>query len=779
MPLSSRDLIRRGIAESDGALAPRARLATPRNRRNASFHRDRFEHAKQSSGQGLGAHAPAALRANLGEVWTRNAERPSRVGTSFAEIPTAMTPGMFLGPPGDRFEAEAESAASRVVRGWGDVRGRGSRLATAPTPLSAPAGATPVSRRLAERVARASGGEPMSAEIRRPAETLFGASFQDVRIHRGPDSDRLNDAFHARAFTIGSHIFLGRQPGSAPSRQLLAHELTHVLQQRSYPGAPQVIQRGPTADAPQVIEPAPAADAPAVQEESYDPPPPPFRAQFNQALEDFKNAKYSDAAVKFTDLKPYASRLPDVNLDDFIAECWKRQGELEMESNPAEAMQLFQKARGASAAVTQEASMPPGDIGPRHRGRQDIDSRLRTYEEPQHRALWKRRAEGLVAKSTAATSPEHKRQLLTMAAELFEQAELYDQAGRAFHAARDTARAGIARTQARAGGLIAVKQVQPSYRQFASGGDSEQVASRAAEAGGIKLEEVDARHNPWDDLLPHLEPIKSWEEYVRKVREKIGFDVDAGIIIRDMFEAFTRLVRKTIGFDVDPGIVNEIIIYVFVNNNLDMPDKVILSKLIECGWEIEYVDIADVKRRLRKDDLPPAVRRVKHPTVEYIRSPEERAQFRLTVKGGALFRGAETTPFSTHGMSTYHSGVGWCIFVVSPGGEFYVATHRLSEFHHSSILAGSAAAAAGEMQVENGMLRTISNKSGHYQPGPRALAWALEKLQAMGVDLSSTAINLTNFDHRLSIELFFRMFGNVSSSAPAASPGYPMWPPKP
>lgn len=75
-------------------------------------------------------------------------------------------------------------------------------------------------------------GSPLPEAIRRPAEEFFGEDFSDVRIHVGPEARRLG----ARAFTVGSHIYIDPQehdPSSEEWLRLLGHELTHVVQQRS------------------------------------------------------------------------------------------------------------------------------------------------------------------------------------------------------------------------------------------------------------------------------------------------------------------------------------------------------------------------------------------------------------------------------------------------------------------------------------------------------------------------------------------------------------------
>lgn len=61
-------------------------------------------------------------------------------------------------------------------------------------------------------------------------EPSFGADFSGVRIHT--DAESLNRSLNARAFTTGQDIFFSRdsyKPGTSSGRELLAHELTHVV----------------------------------------------------------------------------------------------------------------------------------------------------------------------------------------------------------------------------------------------------------------------------------------------------------------------------------------------------------------------------------------------------------------------------------------------------------------------------------------------------------------------------------------------------------------------
>jgi hypothetical protein len=79
-----------------------------------------------------------------------------------------------------------------------------------------------------------SGGQPLDENVRKPIEQAFGADFGGVRIHADSQADTLNRSLQARAFTTGEDVFFRQgeyNPGSQQGQELLAHELTHVVQQ--------------------------------------------------------------------------------------------------------------------------------------------------------------------------------------------------------------------------------------------------------------------------------------------------------------------------------------------------------------------------------------------------------------------------------------------------------------------------------------------------------------------------------------------------------------------
>ncbi|HNH15845.1 DUF4157 domain-containing protein, partial [Zoogloea sp.] len=82
--------------------------------------------------------------------------------------------------------------------------------------------------------ARRGGGAPLPDAARRDMEARFNQDFAAVRIHTDADAADLCGETRARAFTVGSDIFFAPgefAPERGPGRELLAHELTHVVQQ--------------------------------------------------------------------------------------------------------------------------------------------------------------------------------------------------------------------------------------------------------------------------------------------------------------------------------------------------------------------------------------------------------------------------------------------------------------------------------------------------------------------------------------------------------------------
>ncbi|WP_208729635.1 eCIS core domain-containing protein [Corallococcus exercitus] len=117
---------------------------------------------------------------------------------------------------GPRFNAQQDLDAERAkVR---DI------LAPPPSAEWASSGASPTS------------GQALAPATRHSMESAFGAGFGDVRVHTSPEAGAAARALGARAFTVGTDIVFGAgnyRPGFPSGERLIAHELAHVVQQRS------------------------------------------------------------------------------------------------------------------------------------------------------------------------------------------------------------------------------------------------------------------------------------------------------------------------------------------------------------------------------------------------------------------------------------------------------------------------------------------------------------------------------------------------------------------
>jgi len=77
-------------------------------------------------------------------------------------------------------------------------------------------------------------GKPLPLDVRAEMGKEFGADFSQVRVHYDDEAETLTSEVNAQAFTHENHIFFNNgkyEPGSSEGKKLLAHELTHVLQQ--------------------------------------------------------------------------------------------------------------------------------------------------------------------------------------------------------------------------------------------------------------------------------------------------------------------------------------------------------------------------------------------------------------------------------------------------------------------------------------------------------------------------------------------------------------------
>ena len=189
---------------------------------------------------------------------------PLAPARSRATPTVASLAGARISSPGDRAEREAESVARQVAAMPAATESAQARRFTGLIP------ATPTIARQAEGESAAvtdslgiggDAGQALPQGVRRFMEPRFGADFSAVRLHTGTSAARASRRLNAAAFTIGHEVFFGEgrfQPETDSGRELIAHELTHTIQQGTAAQPAPAIRR--SLDVPAVhVHGAPAA----------------------------------------------------------------------------------------------------------------------------------------------------------------------------------------------------------------------------------------------------------------------------------------------------------------------------------------------------------------------------------------------------------------------------------------------------------------------------------------------------------------------------------------
>jgi uncharacterized protein YidB (DUF937 family) len=164
--------------------------------------------------------------------------------------PVALQPKLKIGSPNDKYERQADRVAEAVVsspapaiqqqrnENSGGILQRKCTECEKEEGLQmksdsgAAAGNAPSA--ISQKIQNAGGGNNLSESVSSEMSQKIGADFSNVNIHTGHEASQLNQSLGARAFTHGNNIFFNSgeyNPGSREGKRLLAHELTHVVQQ--------------------------------------------------------------------------------------------------------------------------------------------------------------------------------------------------------------------------------------------------------------------------------------------------------------------------------------------------------------------------------------------------------------------------------------------------------------------------------------------------------------------------------------------------------------------
>lgn len=186
---------------------------------------------------GTGGFFPPAARARAGTIQPKLAV--NKPGDKFEQEADRMALQVMRAPaaaPEERVPGPAIAGADERQRKAGGVAGSLQRAAAGAAPALAAGTQSAIT-------GKTTGGQPLPRDVRSFMEPRFGADFSEVRIHADAEAASLSNRLSARAFTYQNHVFFAGnqyQPGSSEGKQLLAHELTHTIQQ-GY-----AIQRSPT-----------------------------------------------------------------------------------------------------------------------------------------------------------------------------------------------------------------------------------------------------------------------------------------------------------------------------------------------------------------------------------------------------------------------------------------------------------------------------------------------------------------------------------------------------
>lgn len=159
--------------------------------------------------------------------------------------PTIQAKSYDLSTPSDPAEREADNVADQVMRRLGGQTEQSvDPIRASPTAPILPdregSSTGPAPDSFASTLDSSSGGgQPLPSGFRRSVEGVMGESFAKVRVHSDPKANELSSSIQAKAFTKGPNIYFSRgeyRPESPSGQRLLAHELTHVAQQRRAPG---------------------------------------------------------------------------------------------------------------------------------------------------------------------------------------------------------------------------------------------------------------------------------------------------------------------------------------------------------------------------------------------------------------------------------------------------------------------------------------------------------------------------------------------------------------
>ncbi len=497
-------------------------------------------------------------------------------------------------------------------------------------------------------------GQSLDPNLQEKMGQAMGADFSDVKVHTDSQSDQLNKSIQAKAFTTGHDVFFRQgayEPNSLGGQELIAHELTHVVQQKG-----STVQR--------LVQPKKKYPNPNVEvlSKSFDKPIIQAKEEISNDKQDTSDKSHPNKTGLPTALKTGIENLSGYSMDDV---------KVHYNSNKPAQLQAHAYAEGSDIHVAsgQDEHLPheAWHVVQQKQGRVQSSIQMKGINVSLDSRMEKE-ADEMGSKASKLASLESR----------LPSAIQSEQSGKEFGQPLKTTQQSLS---------------SGSVRQFkcGSGKKAKNTDMGADDLGGFELdneevvkytelkarhdhyegEEVDASHNPM---------IADGRKGVEQLRKGGMNDEDIKGHIKRMIPSYTNEDIQTYFFD-------------------------------NATPKVAYLD------------------------------GDERSRYELSVSGGKLKQNGNN--FDTGNMFSSGAGAGYSIFVMSPGGQLYANEHKPGLFHHSSFLAGLPTAAAGELQVNKGSLKMVTNKSGHYHPGAPQMYQAMQEFSSRGLSLSSFGLKIS------------------------------------
>jgi len=539
----------------------------------------------------------------------------------------ALQSSLKVDAPNDACEQEAdrvsESVSRRLATNQMQRQVEEEEVQTSPgLQRRASEPAAEVSSEIEDRInASRSGGQHLGDDIRGPMEQAFGVDFSSVKVHTDAGADTLNKSLQARAFATGRDIFFRQNefnPGTDSGKKLIAHELTHVVQQ----GAAGTLNPVQRKDEPVAVRVSalrnPAARAGMTQIRRK-----PVKLNKPPELNGVTNKNKSKPVIP---PKTYYLEKPKELVEKGGKPRWY---------SSKEYTNIVRKTR----YYYSEKVNSPGDYKKQAFA---IDDILKNIE-----AWWGK---------YRIFSRKSRREALTRL-----EGQLKKEKALLLHG-------------------VTSKQLVPE---------------------GPVLEKYDAEHREGGVLYWCF---KKWQAEGKKKARGVTWSVNG-----NEFYKYVDQLEQT----DDEGLKKEVRKYLHGRANKIKDDNT-----------DKYKD--DWMKRHQQD-------KKYIPRIQYV-AKEKINRRKVKFSGTNLINEYSNKPL-----------IGDCIYVLSPGGDFYAAVETRAtqlHFHHSSLLAGEDVAAAGHMK--GGGFLYLDLESGHYKPGMQHMYNAVKALKDKGVDLTKTMVKITH-----------------------------------